>query len=317
MRSHPARLHHARLHHHMSRSLHHSRPSKLLLLLLLRHHRRRASRQGQVAETWHEPGHHRIGHVVGDEVVGSALLLLNGLLLFLCFLVQGINAARVFAQHLDEEGHCVVSHTLSPSKLQADIRPDEIVASEQARSEALLHVIVNKVPQQTLRELGVAALEGGVHGVLVHLVLLRQVDGLLVPLVLLVHKSGYPSHLDELVLFQLLGQRDLVNVVKVLNRLPQILILLALDIQFVEGLVHSLDIVLLRGLQVGQDKRQMAGLANLLHHTGMIDFRHDGVEQCSELHGLFLQIERDGAVVDLHVRDLLQHHLELVVRERH
>mmetsp|Transcript_7994 Transcript_7994/g.24161 ORF Transcript_7994/g.24161 Transcript_7994/m.24161 type:complete len:827 (-) Transcript_7994:2764-5244(-) len=312
MRSHPARLHHARLHHHRGR-LHHAR---LREALRLHHDVRRRIADRQVAKAGHGAGHHWVRHVVRHEVVGGALLLLLCLFLLLRLLVQRIDAARVLPEHLDEEGHRIVEHVLPPGQLEANIRPDEVVAGEQARGEALLHVVVDEVSQQGLGELGVAAVERGLHGILVHFVLLGQVDGLLITLVLLVHQSGNPAHLDELVALQLLGERDLIEEVEVLDALPQIFELLALDVDVVDGLVDCLDVVLLCGLQVRQHERQVARLLDLPHNSGVVHLGHDGVEQCVHLHRILFQVESDGPVVDLMVGDLLEDHLELVMRVR-
>mmetsp|Transcript_71220 Transcript_71220/g.201809 ORF Transcript_71220/g.201809 Transcript_71220/m.201809 type:complete len:370 (+) Transcript_71220:939-2048(+) len=61
----------------------------------------------------------------------------------------------------------------------------------------------------------------------------------------------------------------------------------------------------------------MSSLAHLLHHTGVVNLRQNGVEERVQLHGPLLEVERDGAVVELHVRDLLHDHLELVMSESH
>mmetsp|Transcript_30329 Transcript_30329/g.70771 ORF Transcript_30329/g.70771 Transcript_30329/m.70771 type:complete len:213 (+) Transcript_30329:1078-1716(+) len=47
----------------------------------------------------------------------------------------------------------------------------------------------------------------------------------------------------------------------------------------------------------------------------MIHFASDGVQQGVDLHRLLLKVESDCPVVNLHIRDLLHHHLELIVGE--
>mmetsp|Transcript_17866 Transcript_17866/g.38286 ORF Transcript_17866/g.38286 Transcript_17866/m.38286 type:complete len:295 (+) Transcript_17866:991-1875(+) len=48
----------------------------------------------------------------------------------------------------------------------------------------------------------------------------------------------------------------------------------------------------------------------------MVDLGDDGVEEGVELHGVLLEVELDGPVIDLVVGDLLQDHLELIVGVR-
>mmetsp|Transcript_88548 Transcript_88548/g.255376 ORF Transcript_88548/g.255376 Transcript_88548/m.255376 type:complete len:296 (-) Transcript_88548:4684-5571(-) len=208
--------HHTGGHHRGRTRLHHARrlheTAAHLGAAHLRSHRRIAD--GQVAQAGH---HGDRGHVVRHEVVRGALLLLLLLLLLLRLLVERVDPAGVFPQDLDQKGHGEVGHALPPRQLQADVGPNQVVASVQASGEALLHVVVHEVPQQGLGELGVAALECRLHGVLVHLVLLGQVDGLLVALVFFVHKRRDPTHLDQFVLLEPLREGDLVEIVEVRN----------------------------------------------------------------------------------------------------
>mmetsp|Transcript_88550 Transcript_88550/g.255403 ORF Transcript_88550/g.255403 Transcript_88550/m.255403 type:complete len:447 (-) Transcript_88550:856-2196(-) len=308
--------HHTGGHHRGRTRLHHARrlheTAAHLGAAHLRSHRRIAD--GQVAQAGH---HGDRGHVVRHEVVRGALLLLLLLLLLLRLLVERVHPAGVLAEHLDQERHGVIRHSVAPGELQADVRADQVVASVQARREAFFHAVVDEETQQALRQLGVAAVECSLHRVTVHLVVLREVDRLLVTLVLLVHQRRDPSHLGELVLFEPLREGDLVEVVELRDGLAQLLVLLALDEDLVDGFVHGCDVVRLGLLHVRHDQRQMAGLLHLLHDTCVVNLGNDGVQQGIELHWVFLQIKVDGAVIYLQVRDLLEDHQKLVMGECH
>mmetsp|Transcript_49900 Transcript_49900/g.106947 ORF Transcript_49900/g.106947 Transcript_49900/m.106947 type:complete len:236 (-) Transcript_49900:275-982(-) len=203
--------HHARL--HLLR--HHPRHPRLLKALLWRCHGRVAD--GQIAEAGQAPRHHHGGHVVRHVIVRGTLLLLLLLFLFRGLLVKGIDTASVLPQDLDEVRHGEVRHPLPPCQLQSDVRAHEVVASVKASRKALLVACIGKVAQQALGQIRIAAVHCGLHGILEDAVLLRELDGLLEALVLLVDKCRDAAHLQELVPLELLRQGNLIEVVEILD----------------------------------------------------------------------------------------------------
>ena len=70
--------------------------------------------------------------------------------------------------------------------------------------------------------------------------LLAKLDALSPPVVALVEVGGDPSELDELVLLQGLGQPDVVEIVEGIDAGLEGVVILLVDQQTVQGLVHRL-----------------------------------------------------------------------------
>mmetsp|Transcript_52686 Transcript_52686/g.84093 ORF Transcript_52686/g.84093 Transcript_52686/m.84093 type:complete len:281 (-) Transcript_52686:2667-3509(-) len=233
-------------------------------------HACRTTGQCQIAEAsepWSHGGHHVVWHIV----VWSALLLLLLFFLFLRLLVQCIYSVSVFSHNLDEVRHGKIHVAALPGQLQGDIWANQIIAGVQACCKALLHVFLHKVLQQAFSQVLVSTGHSTVHAVLVHLVLLSKFNGLLVTLVLLIDQGRNTTHLDKFMLLQFLGQSNLIEVVELLDALSQLLVLLTIHVDVIDGLIHWRDVVLLHLFHVGHDQRQLASLLDLLNNSSVID----------------------------------------------
>mmetsp|Transcript_20370 Transcript_20370/g.72036 ORF Transcript_20370/g.72036 Transcript_20370/m.72036 type:complete len:1359 (-) Transcript_20370:1324-5400(-) len=271
-------------------------------------HRRVVRRGGQ---------HRRARVAVGSSLGGGARRLLLLALVGARARVK-LGEARVHLAHvLDDERHHEVREAVAPGELERDIGLDEVVARVERGAEALLLVVVHEVAQQRLGELGVARVSARVDGVLVDLVRLGEVDGGLPALVLLVQEGGDAAELEQLVLLDLLRQRDLVEVVELLDGAAQLREVLIVDVQLVQRLVDGAQVLRLHALQVLDDERQLvvAVVPHLVHHARVVQLGRQHAEQAAQLGRLLLQVEVDGAVVELRVADLLDDLDELVGRE--
>mmetsp|Transcript_2450 Transcript_2450/g.6170 ORF Transcript_2450/g.6170 Transcript_2450/m.6170 type:complete len:320 (-) Transcript_2450:3540-4499(-) len=109
---------------------------------------------------------------------------------------------------------------------------------------------------------------------------------------------------------------DLVVVVVGGDGGAQPLIVLLLDEQVVDGLVHWRQVVLLHAQQVLLHQRQLLRLAHDGHHAPVVDARLQHPQQVAQQVGVRLQVEADALVVHLHARHLDADVLELHVLPR-
>jgi hypothetical protein len=93
---------------------------------------------------------------------------------------------------------------MPPRELHGDIRPHELVAREQDGAEGRLVALAEEEGQQSLGEVAVAGLGGGVNGVLDLCILLGQCNGLIPALVALVQQRRDTAQLEQFMLFQAL-----------------------------------------------------------------------------------------------------------------
>eukprot|EP00906_Rhabdomonas_costata_P003375 RCo005161 len=249
--------------------------------------------------------HHRV-HRRGDPGLGSLLLLLH-------LLGQLGNLVHVLLHQLDDERHHEVKDLVPPRQLQRHIRPHQVVARVQAGRVAFMVPVVNKEPQQLLGQVLVLAFRDGLHRVLVHLVLLRQLHGLLPLLVTLVDVGRDSAELQQLVLLQLLRQCELIKVVVLIDRQPQSLVVLLLDVQLVQSLVDALEVAVLHGLQELLPHGQLGILAQLQHHPLVVHTWGDRRKQIRQLPWGQLNVEVNGLVAQLHAAHLGQSVLEDLV----
>lgn len=162
--------------------------------------------------------------------------------------------AEVFPHHLDEIRHGKVHDVVPPCRLQHHIRPEQVVAGKEAGSETLLLILLKEPLQQLLGQLYVLRLRCILHGILgrrtcaavmnqisctftnnmteikprrpphlVELVFLAQLHTLLPSVVAFEEVSSDSPELNQLVLLQTLGQRDVVEVIVCIYRCPECL----------------------------------------------------------------------------------------------
>lgn len=74
--------------------------------------------------------------------------------------------SEVFSEDLDQVGHGKVQDVVPPGQLQDHVRTKEIVAWEQARSEAVRPPDLKEPTNETLRNLDVSRVTCILHGIL-------------------------------------------------------------------------------------------------------------------------------------------------------
>ncbi|GJC99267.1 hypothetical protein ColKHC_08093 [Colletotrichum higginsianum] len=252
--------------------------------------------------------------------VGLVLLLL--LLLVLARLVVGLESCQVFgllAQHVDHIRHSKVGEAVAPGDLEDKVGANEIVASIEHAHVALAAANVDElysVTDQVFHNIRLARDGSSLNGILKELVLLGESDRLLPPLVLAVDAGCNLAEEDQVVLLQTSGQLDGIVVVVVLHRVTERLVVLLLDQKIVDGVV---DRALVLGLDVDEerlDEREVVTLLKHLDHTVNVDASSERLEQVRKQRGVLLEVEVDGAVVDLQVGNLDDNLLELLVLPR-
>ena len=164
---------------------------------------------------------------------------------------------------LDLVWHVEVVQTVSPAQLLDDIRPQEIKADVKDGGEALLVTDIHEVGQQILSDLDGVGSGGSNDGIFEQLVLFRQCDRIVPLAVLLVQVSSQPPELEQSVLLKLLCERDVVEIVETINRVPEGVVVFLLDQKSVVCIVHSFD-VQLRSC-VSQGSRRQPEATHVLH----------------------------------------------------
>ena len=184
-----------------------------------------------------------------------------------------------------------------------------------------MELVVHEEADEVVDNFLVAALAGGLHGVLVELVALADVDRLRELAVLLEEPGAHTAHLEQVVLAKGLCKLVLVNRVVLLKRRTQLLVVLLLNVEVVQCLVHTRHIALLHALEVGTDRGDVVAAAlytHLTHDTLGVDTLDDGGEQVVDKVGVLLQVEAHCVVAELEGGHLVDGVLEhLVVPRQH
>jgi hypothetical protein len=107
---------------------------------------------------------------------------------------------------------------------------------------------------------------------------------------------GQPPELQQVVLLQSRSQLEVVKVVKVIDRIPQGLVILLLDQQIVVSVVDSFNIVVLHRDEVFFDKGNVVVVLPLEHanDTSVIDTRAERGQEIGKESGLLLKVEGEG-----------------------
>mmetsp|Transcript_43899 Transcript_43899/g.70544 ORF Transcript_43899/g.70544 Transcript_43899/m.70544 type:complete len:221 (-) Transcript_43899:4340-5002(-) len=213
------------------------------------------------------------------------------LIAFLFVRHEGVHLAGVVPHELDDVRRGVVHEAVHPRNLKHHVRAEQVIARVQARSEALLVLLLDKELQQALSNCAVARVRRCLHGVFEEAVLLGELHTLLPAQVLLVNVAGNASELHELVLLAAQRQAHLVEVVKHVDGLPQRLEVLLINAELVDGVVHCCQVGVLHCHQVGLDERQVPRLAHKVHHARVVDPRREHCQQVVELRGVVLEVE--------------------------
>ena len=206
------------------------------------------------------------------------------------------------------EGHHVVAET----QLQDDVGLDQSEASVEGGGEGLLVLLLDEVLEQRLGELLVLGLGHGIDGILEHLVLLGDLNGLVELLVHSEQVGGNAAELQQLVVLELVGKSHLIEVVVTVDGLAEILVVLLLNVELVEGVVDVGEVSALDALQVVHSEGDAVGSLQLADDASVVQVVLDEGEETRQEHGMLSQDEVDGTVVQLVVVHL-DNHLEEVV----
>jgi hypothetical protein len=107
---------------------------------------------------------------------------------------------------------------------------------------------------------------------------------------------GQPPELQQVVLLQSRSQLEVVKVVKVIDGIPQGLVVLLLDQQIVVSVVDSFNIVVLHRDEVFLDEGNVVVVLPLEHanDTSVIDTRAERGQEIGKESGLLLKVEGEG-----------------------
>mmetsp|Transcript_18986 Transcript_18986/g.56254 ORF Transcript_18986/g.56254 Transcript_18986/m.56254 type:complete len:260 (+) Transcript_18986:138-917(+) len=214
--------------------------------------------------------HHRVGvaravvRVARRERLLRLLLLLRHRLLLLPLLLdQRVELIRDLAHSLHHEGHRKVVQVVAPGELHHDVGPQLRVARVERRGKARVELLLHEEVDELLGDGRVARLGRRLDGLVPHLVLLGQLHRLGPLLRALVEHGADAAELQQRVLLAHLRHLDLVEVVEGDDALGERLVVLVLDVQRVERVVHLLDVCGLRRKQVRLHERQVARALHL------------------------------------------------------
>ena len=111
------------------------------------------------------------------------------------------------------------------------------------------------------------------------------------------------------------SQSHLIEVVIIVNGLAEILIVLILNVNLVDGLVHISNVNILHILQVIHSQSHVACLLELTHHTSMIQRILDSGQETLKEHRMLSNHEVNSTVVQLLVVHLTNHIEEVLLFE--
>lgn len=117
-------------------------------------------------------------------------------------------------------------------------------------------------------------------------------------------------------LLQPLRQCHGLVVVEILHTVTQLLVIFLFNEQIVDRIVHSTLVLRLHVEQERLDQRDVVRLLEHPHHAVHVDARCQCLQQVGDQRWLFLQIEVQGAVVDLQVGHLDDGLLEALMLPR-
>ena len=166
----------------------------------------------------------------------------------------------VFSHDLYQIGHCKVHNFVPPRQFQNDVRMEQIVALEQTSGKAIECFLVQKVSKELFSYLGIFRFRCVLHGVFEKVVLFTKFHTLLPAVVALVEVGGDAPELDQFVSLQLLGQRNVIEIVECINGRLETVVVLLVDQEAVQSLVHCFVVQVLYGSQVGFHQLQMVHL---------------------------------------------------------
>ena len=253
----------------------------------------------------HAGEHHAHVHAHVERTVGCLLSL--GLLLLLDLLgvlLHTLDLVAEVAHELDEVWHDVLLKAAPPADLHGDVGLDELIAVVEHGTNKLLILPRHDEPEEVLSQGRVLRLSDGLHGVLVEVILLGELDRLLVLLHLAVEKCGDAAALEKLVVLKTDGQVDRLEGVVLMDTLAELLEVLVLKVDLVEGLVDSADVLALNTFEELGDESDVASALEGGNSAGKVELLAEELEKIVEKHGLLLEVEQDRLVEKVVVSDV-------------
>ena len=142
-------------------------------------------------------------------------------------------------------------------------------------------------------------------------ILLAEFNRLLPPVVPLVEIGGNATEFEKSVFFETLGESDIVEVVKGVDGIAHALVVFLVDEKTVQRLVDRLVVEILNGSKVGLDERQLIRSNEERDGARVIETRRQDEKKIVDKQGLVVEIELEGAIVDLDVGHFGDYVLEL------
>lgn len=142
------------------------------------------------------------------------------------------------------------------------------------------------------------------------LVLLAESDRLCPAVVAHVEISRDATKLQQLMFLQLLGKSNGVKIIKGVDGFSERFVILFLDENLVEGLVHGLVVVSLDGAEVRLNELEVVEAREEGHCACVVETRCEDHQEVVDEQRLVVEVELQGLVVELDVRHLGDHLLE-------
>ena len=162
-----------------------------------------------LVHTTHSREHHAHVHTHIEGTVGSLFSLSLFLLLnLLGVLLDTLDLVAEITYELDEVRHDVLLKATPPADFHSYIGLDQLVAVVEHGTDEFLVLPRHDESEELFSENRVLRLGNGLHGILVQIILLGQLDRLLVLLHFAVKKSGDAAALKELVALETDGKVD-------------------------------------------------------------------------------------------------------------
>mmetsp|Transcript_21954 Transcript_21954/g.32006 ORF Transcript_21954/g.32006 Transcript_21954/m.32006 type:complete len:280 (+) Transcript_21954:433-1272(+) len=218
---------------------------------------------------------------------------------------------------LDDVWHDVIGISITPSKLDCHIRLHKIITGEKSGCKACFIMYRHKEPQQVLRSVCITRLGSCVDSIFIHAVLFRELYTLRIAFVLLVNVCGNTTEFQQFMLLDLLGKINLIKVIKIINRRAKTLVILLGDVELIEGLVNSSQILLLYTLEILTCQSDGIILAEQVHDTSMVEVRSEDLKQSRKLKWVLLDIKSNGPIMDFWIANFGNAIQEQVLTESH
>ena len=254
------------------------------------------------AHTWE---HHAHVHAHVEGTAGG-LLGLNLLLLLnvLGALLDTFDLKAHVTDELDEVGHNVLLETAPPADLHSDVRLDQLVAVVEHGGDELLVLTRHDEAKQLLSESLITRLAHSLHSILIQVVLLGELDRLVILLVLSVKKRSDATALKKLMVLKSGSEIERLKAVVLLDGGAELLEVLVLEVDLIEGLIDSTDVLRLNRLKEANDEGDVASALHDRYGLCEVKLLTKQVQKVTKEHRLLLKVEEDSLVPELLVGNI-------------